>query len=163
MIRNSTLGSFPMSKVCTKCNESKLLSDFQKKKKNKAGLRSWCRSCMTAYANSYYHKNIEKQRKVRREYKRNYKNEKRTIREWLLSLYEGVPCMDCNGVFPFYAMDFDHRPEEIKVFGIATKGAYVASSRLMDRVHKEISKCDLICACCHRVRTHVTRDRHEAK
>ena len=152
-----------MSKVCTKCNESKLLSDFHKQKKKKAGLRSWCRSCMKAYARSYYHKNLEKERKVRREFTRKYKIGKRTVRDCLLSLYEGVPCMDCDGVFPFYAMDFDHRPEEIKVFGIATRGAYVASSGLMDKVKKEISKCDLICACCHRVRTHVTRNKHEAQ
>jgi hypothetical protein len=60
------------------------------------------------------------------------------------------PCMDCGGLFPPECMDFDHRPEEKKSFGISS---FVARGGSLDLVALEIAKCDLVCANCHRVRT----------
>jgi hypothetical protein len=58
------------------------------------------------------------------------------------------PCADCEGWFHYCAMDFDH-----------VRGEKVGEiSRLLNRGNlslllEEISKCDVICANCHRVRT----------
>jgi len=44
-------------------------------------------------------------------------------------------------------MDFDHRPGEVKVGSI---------QKLMhnpEKLKAELLKCDLVCACCHRIRT----------
>jgi hypothetical protein len=64
-----------------------------------------------------------------------------------LSLEKSKPCMDCKHVFPPCAMDFDHVRGK-KEFSIGN-----AHMRAMDSVLAEIAKCDLVCACCHRVRT----------
>lgn len=64
--------------------------------------------------------------------------------------------MDCEGVFPFVAMDFDHRPDEDKEFGISNFGMWSETEKNIAIVEIEISKCDLVCSNCHRVRT---RDR----
>jgi hypothetical protein len=57
--------------------------------------------------------------------------------------------MDCGIKYPSYVMDFDHRDPTTKLFAIGA--AYsVAEKRLRD----EISKCDVVCANCHRERTH---------
>lgn len=66
---------------------------------------------------------------------------------WIAEV-KSVPCMDCGDVFPFYCMDFDHRPDEVKEFAI---GASYALSRV--RLEAEIAKCDIICSNCHRIRT----------
>lgn len=66
----------------------------------------------------------------------------------ILSLKQG-PCMDCGGSFPPVCMDFDHRPGVVKLFAIAT-----GLNRSMESVKAEIAKCDLVCANCHRIRTH---------
>lgn len=58
------------------------------------------------------------------------------------------PCMDCQGWFHPVQMDFDHRPNEIKKFGISTR--YCAT---LKRILKEMKKCDIVCANCHRLRT----------
>ena len=57
------------------------------------------------------------------------------------------PCMDCGNFFHFSAMDFDHRPGELKRFQIGSEFSTWA------RTLAEIAKCDLVCANCHRVRT----------
>ncbi len=57
-----------------------------------------------------------------------------------------VPCADCGGVFPPEAMDFDHRPGEVKV-------ANVNKITNLRQLADEIKKCDVVCANCHRVRT----------
>jgi N-glycosylase/DNA lyase len=59
------------------------------------------------------------------------------------------PCMDCGGTFPPYVMDFDHRPDTEKVSDLAHM-----TGRSSKRILEEISKCDLVCANCHRIRTY---------
>jgi hypothetical protein len=68
--------------------------------------------------------------------------------EEIIVTAKSVPCMDCKGEFPFFSMDFDHRPNEVKCFGIGS--GYRASA---DRLIAEIAKCDVVCANCHRIRT----------
>ena len=63
------------------------------------------------------------------------------------------PCVDCGGIFPPWIMEFDHVPSRGK------KAANVscivgATSIIAPSVRKEIEKCDLVCANCHKTRTH---------
>ena len=67
----------------------------------------------------------------------------------LIAEAKNVPCMDCRGVFPSVCMDFDHRPDEAKLFTISHgKGQYGE-----EKILAEIAKCDVVCANCHRLRT----------
>lgn len=59
------------------------------------------------------------------------------------------PCADCLGTFPPCAMDFDH-VRGVKEFGVAAGICRVSDQRLL----AEIAKCDVVCANCHRIRTH---------
>lgn len=63
------------------------------------------------------------------------------------------PCADCGGVFPYYVMDLDHRPGVDKVLNVAKMAARYGLYSL-DDLRAEIAKCDVVCANCHRVRTH---------
>lgn len=58
------------------------------------------------------------------------------------------PCMDCGGSFPPECMDFDHRVEEVKNYSISRMRTSSEKSIL-----EEMTKCDLVCANCHRIRT----------
>lgn len=66
-------------------------------------------------------------------------------------LKEASPCIDCGKSFPYVAMDFDHRDPSTKVAEVST---LVKNCSSWDRVLEEIAKCDLVCACCHRLRTY---------
>lgn len=56
-------------------------------------------------------------------------------------------CVDCGRSYPPYVMDFDHR--EDKKFNIASW-----RSHSLQEILQEIAKCDVVCANCHRERTH---------
>ncbi len=60
------------------------------------------------------------------------------------------PCTDCTLRFPYYVMDWDHRPGETKSFNVS-EALYNYG---LERILAEIKKCDLLCSNCHRIRTH---------
>ena len=61
------------------------------------------------------------------------------------------PCVECGVQWPPPAMDFDHRPGTIKKFNIGGQGP---ASHTEEEILTEAAKCDVVCACCHRLRTH---------
>lgn len=61
------------------------------------------------------------------------------------------PCVDCRQTFAPRALDFDH------VRGTKLRAVAEMREFAWDRVVEEIAKCDLVCACCHRKRTHARR------
>jgi NUMOD4 motif len=67
----------------------------------------------------------------------------------MLAHAKDVPCADCGKRYPSYVMDFDHRDGRSKSFGIGNSRA-----RSVQRFRDEIAKCDVVCANCHRERTH---------
>jgi NAD-dependent dihydropyrimidine dehydrogenase PreA subunit len=60
------------------------------------------------------------------------------------------PCHDCGSKFPWYVMEFDHREGERKLDTIAT----LVARGDRQAVLTELQKCDLVCANCHKIRTH---------
>lgn len=77
-----------------------------------------------------------------------YKPGRRRIRVFLNELKTRTPCCDCNSFFQACQMDFDH------VRGIKTSAVSEMLWMGKEAVRTEINKCDLVCANCHRVRTH---------
>jgi hypothetical protein len=60
------------------------------------------------------------------------------------------PCMDCRVQYIPPVMEFDHREGEKKTGNVSKLARTpVSVAKLLD----EISKCDVVCANCHRVRT----------
>lgn len=57
------------------------------------------------------------------------------------------PCMDCGQSYPHYVMDFDH----VRGTKAANVARMVACS--IEKLLKEIDKCDVVCSNCHRKRT----------
>lgn len=64
------------------------------------------------------------------------------------------PCADCRKKYPHYVMDFDHVRGK-KLHNVAD---IVRSNHSRKKVWDEIAKCDLVCANCHRARTHKRRE-----
>lgn len=69
-------------------------------------------------------------------------------RERLAKLKE-QPCKDCGQTFPHYVMDYDHVGKKVK--GLSK---LINEAARWERIEAEIAKCDLVCANCHRIRTH---------
>lgn len=69
-------------------------------------------------------------------------------RRAFMEVVKSYPCLDCGVSYPAACMDFDHvRGDKDRHLSQMTMGNF-------DRLRAEIAKCELICANCHRLRTH---------
>ena len=91
--------------------------------------------------------NPEKYKAIRTKYARKRRKE---VRE-LIKQLKSVPCMDCNTMYPSFVMDFDHVPERGEKSALVSR---MTSSASRKQILGEISKCDVVCSNCHRIRTY---------
>ncbi len=105
------------------------------------------------------YKDIAKRRECHKRYylrnKELYKDKNVRRRKELIGFVISLkqkPCMDCGIQYPHYVMDFDHRDRKTKLTSINRMINYHSYSK--EKISKEIKKCDLVCANCHRIRTH---------
>ena len=131
---------------CKKCGNPKTEDQFRITNTKTGRRRKHCDDCQRKYQTSWHVRNKEVHNSaINQDRKRRKEIEAPVIRQ-----LKSNPCMDCGKSFPYYVMDFDHRPDEKKSFEIA-KSLYRYG---LERVLAEINKCDLLCANCHRIRTH---------
>jgi hypothetical protein len=103
------------------------------------------------YHREWYHKNkttvLPRKRKRQNKWVRFIRHIKDEIKLIL-------GCVKCGYAAHPRALDFHHRDHSSKDFEVST-GAGQAIS--LDTLLNEISKCDVICANCHRILTHEER------
>jgi 5-methylcytosine-specific restriction endonuclease McrA len=58
----------PTTKTCTKCAETKPVSEFGKAKHHKDGLKSHCKACCNAWHFEYHKRNSERLKPIRRDW-----------------------------------------------------------------------------------------------
>ena len=69
----------------------------------------------------------------------------------LVAQLKSVPCKDCSQEYPSYVMDFDHIDAAQKRHNISHLARSGAPRK---KILEEIAKCEIVCANCHRIRTH---------
>lgn len=80
---------------------------------------------------------------------RQSKEQRKRTKEWMDELKAEMPCADCNEIFHPICMDWDHLPGSVKLDGIAN----LVAKGHRKQAEAEITKCELVCANCHRLRT----------
>ena len=78
------------------------------------------------------------------------KAQREELRQWIRKVKESSPCTDCGVYYRYYVMEFDHMPDHSKVDII--NNLVNRGNRPM--IEDELKKCELVCANCHRERTH---------
>lgn len=133
-------------KKCTLCKEEKELNSFNKNKTRKDGLSNLCCECSKERSKQYYFDNTEHHKEVINKRKEKLLIENRNkIFDYLIA----NPCIDCGETNPI-VLDFDHKDEHDKEFNISKM---VGTGYSWLGIKKEINKCDIRCANCHRKRT----------
>ncbi len=130
-----------IAKVCSRCNTSKPASDFRASSRNADGLQVWCRPCFSEYERERY-KNGDRARKFA-----NRERSRDRARDLIWNYLEEHPCVDCGNSDP-RVLEFDHRDPSEKDFSVLEM-VFLSPAR----IRREISKCDVRCANCHRIRT----------
>lgn len=143
----------PCMRTCTKCHNQKPEDRFAKFR-GRDGIerpRGACYECRKKADT----RSFQEQQEYRTAY--NLKNktvrqqksmERRAESRDVIDNLKRAPCTDCLRTFPPVAMDFDHIGP--KTMGIASM---LSTGYKLHLILEEIKQCELVCACCHRIRT----------
>ena len=129
-------------KTCSGCQQPLDYSNFCNKKDSPDGYSYFCRKCSSEQGKEYY-KDPEKKAKIIQGNKERLLRTKKFVYEYLLT----HPCVDCGEARP-ECLDFDHLRD--KTMAISQM---VRNARGIESIKKEIEKCEVRCANCHRVKT----------
>lgn len=128
---------------CSMCRVVRHITEFHRRG---SGFQWWCKSCRRSHDSAYH----AKTRPLRLLQKR---EAKRRLAAWVDDLKTTQPCVDCGKSFHPAAMTFDHLPGTTKRGEVSD----LVKSGCTRLAREEIAKCDLVCANCHAVRTHLRR------
>lgn len=168
----------PSSKRCSKCGETKPLSGFHAKATNPDGLQRWCKDCRNAaerkrlaartpeevearrvYYRGWKSRNRERVRAYnRRLYRENDEYRQRVNRqtaalgnrvrlarkEMLEMIKQEMGCLACGKRSPASDLQFHHVNPAEKEYTIG-----VMTTRPIDVLVAEVSKCAVLCLMCH--------------
>jgi hypothetical protein len=137
-------------KTCSKCKVSKPISEFNFRHKADGVYHSCCKECGKISTRNHYHNN---KRQYLDRNVRSYLKRRELVRQ-----IKSRPCADCGIQYPYYVMDFDHREGETKEYELNRIDRMTTQAVL-----REIEKCDVVCANCHRVRTYQRRIKDEGE
>ncbi len=129
-------------KRCSACGfEKDPKKEFTKNRSKPDGLNPTCKECHRKRVNRHYLNN-----------KAYYVGKAKGVKQGLKDLMNNLkkePCKDCGLNFNSWQMDFDHTDPSVKM-GNVSRFINVSRKALLEEIHK----CDLVCANCHRNRTH---------
>jgi hypothetical protein len=126
-------------KLCNKCDTWKVLSDYHNNKACSGGVTGTCRDCEWVRRKQWYADN-----RTRRQQLANERNQSR--KQELVNRF-GNKCFDCNSGFPICVYDFHHLDPSGK--DMNPSAAMTLSEQKRE---KELAKCVMLCANCHRIR-----------
>lgn len=127
-----------MKRKCNRCNQEKDLSEFQFRKDNKYDC--YCTSCRKEYQHEAYMKRRKLQIQKNSEYRR-----KNPTKDWFQKLKLKLKCSKCEENHPA-CLEFHHIDPSQKSFTISSMIRKLPKEDIL----KEIEKCQVLCANCHR-------------
>ncbi len=132
------------NKICTKCKKSLGIDQFSFKNK-KAGKRaSACKPCHVIYLRKHY----QDKRDMYLANSRKQNIKLRTINlSNLMEYLKDHPCVDCGETDPI-VLEFDHVKDKKE-----DTISHMLRRYVWQKIKKEIQKCDVRCANCHKRKT----------
>lgn len=139
-----------IKKFCTNCQTEKDISEFRPNKTKKDGYQHYCGECDRNFQQQWYRKNKERLvNKAKISNKRNNAN----MHIFMLDFLQGKSCLRC-GEDNILVLEFDHLKD--KKFQLSSM-----ANRSKNQVIEEISKCQILCANCHKIKTHEQRNTYK--
>ncbi|RTL07675.1 hypothetical protein EKK58_00560 [Candidatus Dependentiae bacterium] len=131
-----------MEKVCGQCKISKDLTAFTFRNKKTDSRNTWCRTCMAAYDKVRHARRDVRHRKAKEQARRLEENQRGIIEH-----LKAHPCVDC-GETDIVVLEYDHvrGKKRNNVSMMLGQNSWLT-------IQKEINKCEVRCANCHRRKT----------
>gem|GEM_PF-957896 len=129
-------------KRCSTCRATKPVTDFNVRRNAPDGRQARCRDCCRAWYETHKTEHMAGVARRNKAY--------RVVTQTKLAAYLAEhPCVDC-GEDDIRCLEFDHRDRADKTAPISV---LLQRGRSWRTIAKEIEKCDVRCANCHRRRT----------
>lgn len=122
-------------RTCPSCCEAKELGEFFAAEGFAHGRMGECKAC--------FNKRVSRSRPL------DPVKERADVKAFIRST-KNRPCQDCGNRYPPEVMEYDHVPGRGEKLFALSNPPYLADVYMARR---EMAKCDLVCANCHRVRT----------
>lgn len=133
-------------KICLSCKKQLPIDSFGINNARKDKKHYYCKTCKSLQEKKSYYKNWDKNKKL---INKHNKVRKRRNKLLVLEYLTKHSCVDC-GEKDLRVLEFDHvRGQKFKGISVLFQGTYS-----IEKILKEISKCDVVCANCHKKRTH---------
>jgi hypothetical protein len=132
------------SKVCTKCGKEKSIDTFPWKSELLNRRHAVCKTCNSTQSRNWYANN-------KASHKANVNNNKVQTREraiqYVWDYLSTHPCVNFGEINPV-GLEFDHiKGKRSNVLQLITNDVS------LERTQKEIIRCQVFCANCHRIKT----------
>lgn len=128
-------------KLCPRCKAIKEETQFNRHRGKKDGLQPYCKPCQYQ-TNGYRNRKIQINEWQNRRRQRN----RERFCDWLSS----HPCVDC-GERDIVVLELDHREPKGKRTNAVS--LMISTNRSWETILKEVGKCVVRCANCHRRKT----------
>lgn len=129
------------TKICYRCKKIKPITEFHKNKNSKDGFYCYCKECCSELCKEYY-KNSKDYREERKKYS---KKRKQKINKIIKEIKLKSGCKICGYNKCPDALEFHHINPEVK----ENKLCRIKSCN-KEKILNLISKCQILCANCHR-------------
>lgn len=133
------------SKICGRCGEKKSLDSYNFRDKEHKKIRGICKECENHHKANWYQKNKEHHKSKVYERRRKTKED---VRAFLLDYLQSHPCTRCGESDP-RVLEFHH----VRGKKRHNVGHMVGQGYGIKVIQKEIAKCEVLCANCHRIKT----------
>lgn len=127
------------TKICNKCQKEQSVENYHKASRNVDGLYHTCKTCRTQIDKNYY-LTSDKKPKLMASNKKNRKD----FREEFHEFKRQQGCSLCSENEP-YCLDYHHLRDKTMAISQMVKLGFS-----FENILKEIEKCILLCANCHR-------------
>lgn len=128
-------------KQCHTCKVPKSLKEFGNNKKNKDGKQPYCKACSRLKDKRHYENSDSRKKAIRK----SSDEAKERNMLYVLNYLRSHSCVDCGEDDPI-VLDFDHQDDKRDNVSCMI---YLS----IETVQREIAKCEVRCANCHRRKT----------
>lgn len=126
-------------KTCCICKIEKPIEEFSWKNNKEGTYSKECKKCHKEIRDRYYINNCEKE-------KAGTAKRKKEIKDWFKNYKQSLKCNRCPEDH-ISTLDFHHRDSSKKDISISVA---ISNGWSIKRILKEIEKCEVLCANCHR-------------
>ena len=136
-------------KTCGLCKKEKDEDSFAWRNKSQGIRRSQCKQCISDADKARYANDPNRSQAIRD----NHAKRRQALTDKLWAYKSERSCKDCGYSNPI-ALEFDHLRDKFMNVSDMVRDCFS-----WDKIEEEISKCEIVCANCHVIRTHKRANR----